>query len=138
MANGYEVENSSVSKVNFAAIALGSIIGLFIVLVFSLAGLGLSLTLFQVEEGESVSTGLLIAGGIAAIIGATVAFYVGGYTAGHFSPQKNSRDAGFHGLAAFALSALIAAFLSGSLAQAGFRLATKAATGAGAAIGANT
>lgn len=102
------------SSVSWGAIFCGALIALATLMVFTLLGSAIGLSLFDPERGDKLGAGAGIGAGIYLLLSTLVSFYAGGYVAGRLSGFKLRMASALHGLTAWALVTAFFTFMLGS------------------------
>jgi hypothetical protein len=113
--------NSGDTRLSLPAIVVGALTAFVVNLSLMSLSNALAMVLFHIETGQNISSVGYATTTILAIFRALVAFTIGGYLAGYFSPQGNLFESRLHGFAAFALAGVLTAFYLTTNGAIGFR-----------------
>jgi hypothetical protein len=106
-------------NVQLSAVVVGTLTGLLIDGAFTLLGTGIGLDALAFEHGEKPSFLLVAGGGAFSLLATIISYGFGGYVAARLAGTVRPWNAAIHGLASFALAALMIATVIGPSAALG-------------------
>ena len=114
------------SRVSWGAIFAGTVVGIGVLLMLSLAGLALGLSATDFGPGQSNGRGFATGAGIWLVISQFIALAVGGFVAGRLAAIPKTTSTAFHGAAVWGLATLAMAYLASSAISSVVNTATSA------------
>ena len=114
------------SRVSWGAIFAGTVVGIGILLMLSLAGLALGLSSADFGPGQSNGRGFATGAGIWLIVSQLIALATGGFVAGRLAAIPKTTSTAFHGAAVWGLATLAMAYLASSAVSTAVSTATSA------------
>lgn len=102
------------SRVSWGAIFAGTVVGVGILLMLSLAGMAIGLSAADFGPGEDGFKGFTTGAGIWLVISQLVALAVGGFVAGRLAAVPKTTSTAFHGAAVWGLATLLMAYMASS------------------------
>ncbi len=102
------------SRVSWGAIFAGTVVGVGVLLMLSLAGLALGLSNADFGPGESGFKGLSVGTGVWLVVSQLIALAVGGFVAGRLAAVPKTTSSAFHGAAVWGLATLLMAWMASS------------------------
>lgn len=102
------------SRVSWGAIFAGTVVGIGVLLMLSLAGLAFGLSATDFGPGQSNGDGFATGAGIWLVVSQLVALAIGGYVAGRLAAVPKTTSSAFHGAAVWGLATLAMAYMATS------------------------
>lgn len=102
------------SRVSWGAIFAGTVVGIGVLLMLSLAGLAFGLSATDFGPGQSNGKGFATGAGIWLVVSQLIALAVGGFVAGRLAAVPKTTSTAFHGAAVWGLATLAMAYLASS------------------------
>lgn len=102
------------SRVSWGAIFAGTVVGVGILLMLSLAGIAIGLSAADFGPGEDGFKGFTTGAGIWLVVSQLVALAVGGFVAGRLAAVPKTTSTAFHGAAVWGLATLLMAYMASS------------------------
>ena len=102
------------SRVSWGAIFAGTVVGVGVLLMLSLAGLALGLSSADFGPGEDGLNGFSTGAGIWLVVSQLIALAVGGFVAGRLAAIPKTTSTAFHGAAVWGLATLLMAYMASS------------------------
>lgn len=102
------------SRVSWGAIFAGTVVGIGVLLMLSLAGLAFGLSSADFGPGEDGLSGFSTGAGIWLVVSQLVALAIGGFVAGRLAAVPKTTSTAFHGAAVWGLATLLMAYLASS------------------------
>lgn len=114
------------SRVSWGAIFAGTVVGIGVLLMLSLAGLALGLSSADFGPGEDGLSGFTTGAGIWLVISQLVALAIGGFVAGRLAAIPKTTSTAFHGAAVWGVATIAMAYLASSAVSSVVSTATSA------------
>lgn len=102
------------SRVSWGAIFAGTVVGVGVLLMLTLAGLALGLSSADFGPGESGLKGFSTGAGIWLVVSQLIALAIGGFVAGRLAAVPKTTSTAFHGAAVWGLATLLMAYMASS------------------------
>ncbi len=100
------------SRVSWGAIFAGTVVGVGVLLMLSLAGLALGLSSADFGPGQNGMKGIGTGTGIWLVVSQLIALAIGGYVAGRLAAIPKTTSTAFHGAAVWGLATLLMAYMA--------------------------
>lgn len=114
------------SRVSWGAIFAGTVVGVGVLLMLSLAGLAFGLSSADFGPGENGMSGIPTGAGIWLVISQLIALAIGGYVAGRLAAVPKTSSSALHGAAVWGLATLLMAYMASNAVSGVFNTATSA------------
>lgn len=114
------------SRVSWGAIFAGTVVGIGVLLMLSLAGMAIGLSAADFGPGQDGFQGFTTGAGIWLVISQLVALAIGGFVAGRLAAVPKTTSTAFHGAAVWGLATLLIAYMATSAIGSAVSTATSA------------
>lgn len=114
------------SRVSWGAIFAGTVVGIGVLLMLSLAGMAIGLSAADFGPGQDGFEGFTTGAGIWLVISQLIALAVGGFVAGRLAAVPKTTSTAFHGAAVWGLATLLMAYMATSAIGSAVNTATSA------------
>lgn len=100
------------SRVSWGAIFAGTVVGVGVLLMLTLAGLALGLSSADFGPGQSNGSGFATGAGIWLVVSQLIALAIGGFVAGRLAAIPKTTSTAFHGAAVWGLATILMAYMA--------------------------
>lgn len=118
------------SNVSWGAVLAGALIALAFQVTFMTLGSAIGFTVYDPANGDSLGGGSIVRFGVYTFLTSLISVFAGAYASGRLAGYRDRFTSGLHGLATWAVVAVVAVFTIGSGVGAAARLAGTVAGGA--------